>query len=270
MRVSNDMRGLFGGDIKYKLRVVILDFKYDRLSQDDLVGLLIEMNQLDLLEKIDSTLLAGILVAESYVIENKIEKTKPKFKYYWNYSLEHEEKAVLLTRLKECIDAIVNGELQQADVVAILTSKDFINGEWIDEIDKGPVIENDYENLYLMVKGAVLLVKDQKEKQKKELQWTFTHTRNQYANNDLFSGGHNDDTILNVGLENFRKNKKRLGWEKKIVFTPLEVEAMYRIFKVQAKKLSEVEKEDLEKEIELLKVQGYSDNFPAAAKKTKK
>jgi len=270
MRVSNDMRGLFGGDIKYKLRAVILDFKYDRLSQDDLVGILMEMNQHDSLEKIDSTFLAGILVAESYVIENKIEKTKPKFKHYWSYSLAHEDKSVLLARLKECINAIVNGELRQKDVVTILASKDFINGEWIDEIDRGPVIKNDYEKLYLMVKGAVLQVELQKENAKKELQWTFAHTKNQYTNNDLFSSRHNGDTILNVGLENFRKNKKRLGWEKKIVFTPLEVEAMYQVFKIQGKKLSEVEKSDIDKVKELLKVQGYSDDFPTVAKKSKK
>jgi hypothetical protein len=270
MRVSNDMRGLFGGDIKYKLRAVIFDFKYDRLSQDDLIDLLVEFNQLDLFEVIDSTLVTGILRAKEYVIQNKIEKTKPKSKFYWSYSLMHEPKFVLLQRLKECIDAIVSGELKQEDVVTILTSRDFLNGEWIDEIDRSSVIENDYEKLFLMVKGAILQANLIKEKEQTKLQWTFAHTKNQYANNDLFSSGHNEDTILNVGLENFRKNKKRLGWEKKIIFTPLEVEAMYQVFKIQGKKLSEVEKTDIDKAKELLTRQGYSDDFPAVAKKSKK
>lgn len=245
-------------NLKYKLKAVILDFKFDGLTQDDLIAVIASLGEDKKLDKIDSVLLLGIEKAISKIELNGLKETSEQWKnlknsFQWTYAKQHDNKTVLIERLKECLNAISQDKIQIDDVCDILTEK---------EIDLDPKREiefwsskmNDCLALYQMVKGAIII-----HKNRSSIAWSFNHTKDVYASGDQFpkSGEH----IFKMGYETFKQFKRgQLGWDGRRTFTVLQVEALIRLF--DSKKMNEITNEDVDKMIEDLTKKGYTIQYP--------
>jgi hypothetical protein len=77
-------------NLKYKLKAVILDFKFDRLTQDELIEMLSTLTSVGAMEKFDSVLIGGIIKAISFINENGLtarsEQSNSSIKIGWGWT----------------------------------------------------------------------------------------------------------------------------------------------------------------------------------------